>query len=276
MSFKNRNLIARTEFGSSSIFLHTLPEMLTDSSIATIPLLFTFKLFEESQLMPVTSLVGDSLLVGSDTLANTCWCDVSTQQTIGSVSHTKESKLADLTSAIICSGENLLVVCGARTGSLYTLDTRQSQSSMLAAPSTDQSKFWSACGKGTNELLLANDNNQLYIYDIRYPLKERVQTTLTSSLWTRRKSLNNFTCQSFSDWLSVSGKDNKIRIYNISKIEGNIEATPCFTHDGHLPDVEGGDMPDITTHCWKNCGTPSILSTSNTGQLHTWMFTSAN
>jgi len=50
----------------------------------------------------------------------------------------KESKLADLTSAIICSGENLLVVCGARTGSLYTLDTRQSQSSMLAAPSTDQ------------------------------------------------------------------------------------------------------------------------------------------
>ena len=70
----------------------------------------------------------------------------------------------------------------------------------------------------------------------------------------------------------LAGKDSKVRIYDLDTAQNNATMHPIFIHDGHLPDVQGGDMPIITTHSWDKSGNTRIASASNTGQLHIWMY----
>lgn len=61
----------------------------------------------------------------------------------------------------------------------------------------------------------------------------------------------------------------------MEKLSENSTLEAVFNHDGHLPDTGGGDMPLVTSHSWNRTGDPRLLSTSNTGQLHTWMYSNA-
>ena len=73
-------------------------------------------------------------------------------------------------------------------------------------------------------------------------------------------------------FICILGRDNNIRIYDLENVSQDSASEPLFIHDGHLAELEGGDTPTVTCHSWNDCGEPRILSATDTGQLHTWMF----
>lgn len=63
-----------------------------------------------------------------------------------------------------------------------------------------------------------------------------------------------------------------LRLYSIDKVRTETTTTPAFIHDGHLPDWDNADMPVVTHHAWLRSQERTLLSTSNSAQLHVWKF----
>ncbi|XP_067931918.1 WD repeat-containing protein 73-like [Watersipora subatra] len=266
-TFMDPNIVVRTEQVSAAMFIHSLQGEMDDATIHEIKLLHTENLFTSQMYPPTVQLSGNTSLLCSVSLQQLMWYDVFSLAKVEEF-YKDDEALTEPVSTIFCLDDNICITCGSRTGRSMLIDRRVPNAfTNLLSPVSDSGARWLLSGMRGNDVIRLNDNNELTLGDIRKPGTDKCQCMLEAPIRTRTVP---FTSQVSKNMLSLSGKDNQVRLYDLEGIEKNQLLRPEFFHDGHLPDIEGGDMPRITSHCWSQTAEPLIASASNTGQLHIW------
>ncbi|XP_043076853.1 WD repeat-containing protein 73 [Puntigrus tetrazona] len=174
---------------------------------------------------------------------------------------------------LVCASDGTLLVSDTRDPSACHYPLRDSKSGLhwsFGLRSDSSQAEPSRCA-----VARLSSSGHVLLSDLRDLQRPFCQTQLNVQRSTAKNDLLNVSWAPVLDgWLSVSGFDGKVRIYNTTGwgAEGQ-SPQPVFTHRGHEMSHEaehGAALPVVTAHSWHRSRPRTLLSAATDGSLHVW------